>query len=339
MSVANRWIIDDEVKLGIGGVGCVVLGADNETGEDVAVKLVSCIEEYSELLHEKLIYDHLHAFKDATGIPKVHFHGQLSDEVEFLVMQRLGFSLQDYKEAYGGKVPVILVLLVALQALDRLEFIHDKGILHLDVKPGNMLVGKMDPEILYLVDYGFARRFHDSGMNEHTSYCVEGERNFYGTLDFASHNMHAGFEMGRKDDLESLGYTLIYMIKGELPWTREAGSKSEPAAEIDSNPQTSKGRNAFFWLRESLTALSKLGTDDEDLCDNIPCGSLFLEYFKRVRQLEFEERPDYKLYREIFKRGLRYMFHEDSDLTAFLNEVQENLENRVNSLSNVHIKL
>lgn len=335
MSVASRWTVKDDIKLGTGGVGCVVLGADSETGEDVAVKLVSCIEEDNELLHEKLIYDHLHTSKDPIGIPRVYFHGNLSEEIEMLVMQRLGFSLQDYKEAYDGQIPITLVLLVALQALDRLEFIHDMGILHLDIKPGNVLVGKSNPEVLYLVDFGFARSFLDPGMNEHVSHCKQGERDFFGTLDFASHGMHTGSEMSRKDDLESLGYSLIYMINGELPWTKDVYCEYPPFADKDLEFQVSIDGYAPFWYRETMTAVTKLGTDDEELCDNIPCGHLFLEYFRRVRQLQFKERPDYRSLREILNRGLRQMFYEDSSMGAFLNEVQEVLENREDSPHNV----
>lgn len=326
MLMGNRWTIEDKKTLGMGGIGCVVSGVDIKSGEGVAVKLVNCIGKDDELLHEKSIYDHLHTSGDATGIPKIHYYGKLSEDLECLVMQRLGFSLQNYKEAYNGQIPVNFALLIALQALDRLEFIHDKGLLHLDVKPGNLLIGKKDPEVLYLVDFGFARGFSHSETSKQINHCPEEEEGFVGTLDFASRNMHAESEVSRKDDLESLGYSLIYMIKGELPWTKKANYTPQPYAEMDPDNYISEDMFIIFQIRESITAALKNSTDDEDLCDNIPCYSFFLEYFKNVRQLTLEERPDYESLREIFRSGLRYMLYDDSDFIPYVNQVQEILE-------------
>lgn len=94
-----------------------------------------------------------------------------------------------------------------------LEKFHKLGYVHRDIKPSNFLIthGNRKDTIL-LVDFGLARKYKN--------YLPEKPqpKEFVGTKRYASIAAHQGLEQGRKDDLESLGYMLVYLLKGRLPW-------------------------------------------------------------------------------------------------------------------------
>jgi serine/threonine protein kinase len=106
--------------------------------------------------------------------------------------------------------------MVAIQALDRLEYIHSKNYIHRDIKPNNFLIGKKNDEIIYLIDFGFARKYRSSKTGKHIKHkfinCVSG------SLLYLSLNGIKGYEQSRKDDLESLGYMILFLSLGSLPW-------------------------------------------------------------------------------------------------------------------------
>ena len=106
----------------------------------------------------------------------------------------------------------------ALQALERIEYIHSKNYLHRDIKPGNFLVGNPDKSQIYLIDFGSAKKFRSSKTGKLQRYNKKNE--IYGTPMFLSWNALNGVETTRKDELESLGLLFIYLHKGSLPWSK-----------------------------------------------------------------------------------------------------------------------
>ena len=162
--------------------------------------------------------------------------------------------------------------------LQRIEFIHSRHFLHRDIKPDNFLIGiGKKQHYVYVIDFGLAKRFRDPKSGEHIPY--RDGKNLTGTARYASVNTHLGIEQARRDDLESLGYVLLYFIKGQLPWQGiPARTKKEKYEKIRDK---------------------KLSTQIEQLTKNLPEEiSLYLNY---CRSLKFEEKPDIGYLRKLFK--------------------------------------
>lgn len=156
-----------------------------------------------------------------------------------------------------------------------LRSVHDMGIIHRDIKPENFLLGDNGKGRLYLIDFGLSKRFIDD-QGRHIPRNTN--KGFRGTLRYASLNMHQGIENSRRDDLESLGYVLIYLLKGKLPWQ-------------DLNVQ--KKMKA-----ENITRV-KMKTQLSQLCNGV--NNTFLEYMRQVRNLGFTETPNYDELIDLFK--------------------------------------
>jgi len=99
--------------------------------------------------------------------------------------------------------------------LTRLEILHNLKIIHRDIKPENMVIGLgKESKVIHLIDFGLSKYF----ANENGEHIIfQTKKGMIGTRRYASVNTHKGYSSSRRDDLESLGYVIIYFLKGHLP--------------------------------------------------------------------------------------------------------------------------
>jgi len=198
----------------------------------------------------------------------VHYFG-VFNEYNVLVMELLGKSLEDLFYKNCKKFSLKTVLLLAEQMISLIEFIHGKKYLHRDVKPDNFMMGlSASADKVYLIDLGLAKKYVQSDENHIP---LKENKNLTGTARYASINTHLGKEQSRRDDLESLGYVLVYFLKGRLPW---------------QNLPTTQKLNKYQAIKEK-----KKETSVDVLCQGLP--SEFAEFLKACQAMAYAEQPDY----------------------------------------------
>jgi len=271
-------------KIGSGSFGDIYLGTNMTTGEEVAIKLESVKTRHPQLLYESKIYRILHG---GLGIPNVRWYG-IEGDYNVMVLDLLGPSLEDLFNYCGRRFQLKTVLMLADQLLSRLEYVHTKSFIHRDVKPDNFLIGLGKRQsVIHIIDFGLAKKYRDPRSHQHIPY--RENKNLTGTARYASINTHIGIEQSRRDDLESLGYVLMYFIRGSLPWQGlKANTKKQKYERIMDR---------------------KMSTSTEQLCKGY--ATEFRSYFEYCRSLRFEDRPDYaylkRLFKELFyRKGFQY---------------------------------
>eukprot|EP01023_Acetabularia_acetabulum_P026311 TRINITY_DN25029_c0_g1_i2.p1 TRINITY_DN25029_c0_g1~~TRINITY_DN25029_c0_g1_i2.p1 ORF type:complete len:347 (+),score=33.06 TRINITY_DN25029_c0_g1_i2:49-1089(+) len=199
-------------KLGAGSFGEIYLGTNIQTGEEVAIKLELIKSRHPQLLYEAKLYKYLQGI----GVPNVRWFGTEGD-YNVMVMDLLGPSLEDLFNFCNRKFSLKTVLMLADQMVLRIEHVHSRYFIHRDIKPDNFLMGlgKRANQV-NVIDFGLAKRYKDPRTQMHIAY--RENKNLTGTARYASINTHLGIEQSRRDDLESLGYVLMYFLRGSLPW-------------------------------------------------------------------------------------------------------------------------
>ncbi|KAG6772043.1 hypothetical protein POTOM_023439 [Populus tomentosa] len=261
-------------KIGSGSFGEIYLGTNIQTNEEVAIKLENVKTKHPQLLYESKLYRIL---QGGTGIPNVRWFG-VEGDYNVLVMDLLGPSLEDLFNFCSRKLSLKSVLMLADQMINRVEFVHSKSFLHRDIKPDNFLMGLgRRANQVYIIDFGLAKKYRDSSTHQHIPY--RENKNLTGTARYASMNTHLGIEQSRRDDLESLGYVLMYFLRGSLPWQGlKAGTKKQKYEKISEK---------------------KVSTSIEALSRGYPTE--FASYFHYCRSLRFDDKPDYAYLKRIFR--------------------------------------
>ena len=100
--------------------------------------------------------------------------------------------------------------------MERFDFIHSKNFIYRDVKPDNFLIGMRDKSsTVHIVDMGLAKKYYNPKTGKHIPF--KSGRSLTGTARYASIHAHLGEELSRRDDLEAIGYVLLYFLQGSLP--------------------------------------------------------------------------------------------------------------------------
>ncbi|KAL7065722.1 protein kinase domain-containing protein [Cryptosporidium serpentis] len=278
--VCSTWKI--ERLIGGGSFGDIYLAVNIETNEEVAIKAESTFSRHPQLIYETKV---IRLLQGGVGIANV-YHCELDREINhhIMAMELLGPSLEDLFNLCHRRFSLKTILMIADQMLQRVEYIHSKNFIHRDVKPDNFLIGRGKGICdIYIIDFGLAKRFRDPKTLQHIPY--RENKNLTGTARYASINAHLGIEQSRRDDLEAIGYVLMYFCRnGTLPWQGiRANNKEEKYKKIMEK---------------------KMGTSVEMLCKGYPPE--FATYLHYCRVLRFEDRPDYnylrRLFRDLFQR-------------------------------------
>ena len=258
------------------------------------------------------------------GIPKVITYGH-HGSYNVLIEELLGLSIGSILQVKMlKKFSLKDICMIALQALDRLEFIHSKLVIHRDIKPCNFVIGKEDPEVIYLIDFGLSHKYKSSRTGKHIQF--KNIKLTYGSLRYLSINGNKGYEQSRRDDLESLGYMLIYLATGYLPWLE--------AENLDF--ETVKKYIIVYKIKKSITT--------EKVCTGLP--KEMATYLNYCKQLYFEQDPDYNYLRSLFYLIL-FQIKQKNDLKfVWISKKQikkmkkENMHKKINKRSvSPHIRL
>lgn len=282
-------------KIGSGSFGDIYLGTNISTGEEVAIKL-ECIKTRHPQLHiESKIYK---LMQGGVGIPQMKWCGSEGD-YNVMVMELLGPSLEDLFNFCSRRFSLKTVLLLADQLIGRIDYIHYRNFIHRDIKPDNFLMGLgKRGNLVYIIDFGLAKKYREGKTHQHIAY--RDNKNLTGTARYASINTHLGIEQSRRDDLESLGYVLMYFNRGSLPWQGlKAATKRQKYERISEK---------------------KMSTPIEDLCKGYP--GEFPTFLLYSRSLRFEEKPDYSYTRQLFRnlfhrKGFTYDYVFDWNMLKF----------------------
>ena len=235
------------------------------------------------------------------GIPEIISFGRISN-YNILIEELLGKSLSQMFIENNFKFSLKDICLISIQLIDRIELIHSKTLVHRDIKPENFLIGYKNPNIIYLTEFGLCAKYCSSKTGKHILPGFRGT--FTGTLRFSSANAQRGNQQSRRDDLESLGYTILFFMRGKLPWMNLEHIINEKELYLKT-----------YSMKKFITV--------ERLCKGLPPE--IAEYFKYVKTLKFQEEPNYDYLRNLFKDLLKKNGFEDYENLTFSWVVPSNL--------------
>jgi serine/threonine protein kinase len=266
--------------LGSGTFGSVYAAKNIDTGESVAVKMgnVGRHRCRSSLTAEVSV---LKALEGTHGIPQL-VEWNLNWRCPMFVMDRLGPSLDRLFSANGNKMPPTLMLTLTCQMLNCLQTIHEVGFIHRDIKPANFALGRgAEYYMVYLIDFGLAKQFYSKESQTHIP-CKQ-RRGLTGTAQFASTHALLGMEQSQRDDIQALGYTVAFLLRGNLPWQGLTAASTKE--------------------RNHMILEVKLSTDASELLSSHPQWQTFAEILEDSVFLEFEEAPDYRMLQQVLVPG------------------------------------
>ena len=265
-------------KIGQGSFGSIYEAESNNNKKLYAIKLEDMKENQYTLEEESIILSYL----DIPRVPKIKSFGYKGSFI-ILVMELLGKSLDKiFNELPSKKMSLRCVCNIALQLLYIIEIMHNNNVIHRDIKPGNIAIGiKEKSKYIYLLDFGLSKKYIDDETNKHFKF--EQNNKFIGNARYSSINSLEGGTQSRRDDLESLGYLLLFFLLGRLPWQGYISNSKE---------------DKYYKITEI-----KKQTTPQKLCENAP--KQFEEYIVYTRNLKYEESPDYNYLKKLFKSLLK----------------------------------
>ena len=266
-------------KLGQGSFGSIYQAQSKCSNKYYAVKLEEMRQNQFVLEEESIFLSYL----NCPRIPKLKTFGY-SGSLIILVMELLGDSLDKiFDKLPSRKMSIRCVCNIAYQLLMIFEIIHNCNIIHRDIKPANVAIGfEGKSKFIYLLDFGLSKKYRSSKTKKHFPF-VQGNK-LIGNARYSSINALDGGTQSRRDDLESLGYLLLYLLLGRLPWQGHISHSKE---------------DKYYKIREI-----KKNTTPEELCQGLP--PQIQEYVEYTRNLEYEAEPDYNYLKNLFLTILKH---------------------------------
>uniref|UniRef100_W5KE19 non-specific serine/threonine protein kinase n=1 Tax=Astyanax mexicanus TaxID=7994 RepID=W5KE19_ASTMX len=268
-------------KIGCGNFGELRLGKNLYTNEYVAIKLEPIKSRAPQLHLEYRFYKQL---GNSEGVPQVYYFGPCG-KYNAMVLELLGPSLEDLFDLCDRTFSLKTVLMIAIQLITRMEYVHTRSLIYRDVKPENFLVGRPGSKrqhTIHIIDFGLAKEYIDPETKKHIPY--REHKSLTGTARYMSINTHLG------KGTTALPPTAIY--NQVLSATNQADTLKERYQKIGD---------------------TKRATPIEVLCESFPEMATYLRY---VRRLDFFEKPDYdylrKLFTDLFDRN-GYVFDYEYD--------------------------
>ncbi|CAD8139422.1 unnamed protein product [Paramecium octaurelia] len=309
-SIPNKIINNQFVlkkKLSAGSYGVVFEAEDLLKKQLVAVKIEKK-EKNSTLDREIHILTRL---LGTQGVPKLFWSG-IDNNSNVLVQQLLTKDIGAYLKEYR-KFSLKTVLIITDYLLQVIRRIHNKSVVHRDLKPENIMYHQKQ---IYIVDYGISKLYRDNNL-KHVPF--KESRSFVGTTRYASIAAHKGQELGRKDDLESLIYIDILLLKGILPWQNMLGQNNKE--------------------RQKQVGEKKMKMTPQEICVDLPIEfSKALDY---IRSLKYQSDPDYDYLIQLFRKLAQsrkieyddvYDWTSQSNQSTSNNQKQETTIKQISSL-------
>ena len=266
-------------KLGQGSFGSIYQAQSKCSNKYYAVKLEEMRQNQFVLEEESIFISYL----NCPRIPKLKTFGY-SGSLIILVMELLGDSLDKiFDKLPSRKMSIRCVCNIAYQLLMIFEIIHNCNIIHRDIKPANVAIGfEGKSKFIYLLDFGLSKKYRSSKTKKHFPF-VQGNK-LIGNARYSSIDALDGGTQSRRDDLESLGYLLLYLLLGRLPWQGHISHSKE---------------DKYYKIKKI-----KKNTTPEELCQGLP--PQIQEYVEYTRNLEYETDPDYNYLKNLFLTILKH---------------------------------
>jgi len=289
-------------SIGVGGFGEIYLCSEDTSknvGEDATLAMKIEPHENGPLFVEMNFYlraaspDKVAEFKKEKGLTSlgmpVHCgsgsHMFKGDRYRFLIMERFGKDLQKIFQTGKKKFPPKAAYTIAIKVIDTLEYIHNQGYCHNDIKAQNLLLGhgRTRENDVYLVDFGLVSKYHRDGV--HLEYKPDARKAHDGTIEYTSRDAHIGAH-SRRSDLEILGYNLVHWMSGTLPWMDN----------LTDCKYVHTQKNGF--MNDVPIFLQRCFGDND-------YPSVLEDFLEYTKGLQFDTEPDYDELRDMFKKALK----------------------------------